>query len=70
MNNNYPDYFGKDTKIFIYKCTNCGFEDPVPDWLISESLGFKRFFKKKNRTPKFQCPRCNKLMIPKDDFKK
>ena len=39
-NNNWQRYFGKNTKIFIFKCTKCKFEDPVPDWLLDECGGF------------------------------
>lgn len=38
--NNWQRYFGKNTKIFIFKCTKCKFEDPVPDWLLDECGGF------------------------------
>lgn len=38
--NNWQRYFGKNTKIFIFKCTKCKFEDPVPYWLLDECGGF------------------------------
>lgn len=48
-NNNWQRYFGKNTKIFIFKCTKCKFEDPVPDWLLNECGGFSLLNRK---TPK------------------
>jgi len=47
--NNWQRYFGKNTKIFIFKCTKCKFEDPVPYWLLNESGGFSLLNRK---TPK------------------
>ena len=47
--NNRQRNFGKNTKIFIFKCTKCKFEDPVPDWLLDECGGFSLLNKK---TPK------------------
>lgn len=60
-NNNWQSYFGKDTKVYIFKCKKCKFEDPVPDWLLEEFDGFSLLNKnipKKNF--KMTCPRCGK----------
>ncbi len=38
--NNWQNYFGTDTKAYIFKCCKCKFEDPVPDWLLDEFGGF------------------------------
>lgn len=68
MNNNYQDYFGKDTKVFIFKCSKCGFEDPVPNWLLDEFGAFSLFNKKTpKKNFKMTCPKCGKLSM---SFKK
>ncbi len=61
MKNNYNDYFGKDTKVFIFKCSKCGFEDPVPAWLLDEFGAFSLFNKKvPKKNFKMTCPKCGK----------
>lgn len=47
--NNRQRNFGKNTKIFIFKCTKCKFEDPIPDWFLDECGGFSLLNRK---TPK------------------
>ena len=65
-NNNWQRYFGKNTKIFIFKCTKCKFEDPVPDWLLDECGGLNRKTPKKKF--KMTCPQCGRdSMIFKND---
>ena len=32
--NNLQNHFVNDTKIYIFKCTKCKFEDHAPDWLL------------------------------------
>ena len=54
------DYFGKDEKIYIFKCKRCHKLDTVPDFIINECMGFLKFIKKKN-TPKMDCPYCGVL---------
>ena len=47
IKNNWQSYFDTDTKVYIFKCTKCKFEEPVPDWLLDERDGFsliKTFF--------------------------
>ena len=61
--------FGKNTKIFIFKCTKCKFEDPVPDWLLDECGGFSLLNKKTpKKNFKMTCPQCGRdSMIFKND---
>lgn len=61
-------YFGKDEKIYIFKCKKCNKLDPVPSFIIDEHMGFLKFIKKKG-TPKMECPYCNGTMIPIENFK-
>ena len=61
-------YFGKDEKIYIFKCKKCHKLDPVPSFIIDEHMGFLKFIKKKD-TPKMECPYCNSTMIPIENFK-
>ena len=61
-------YFGKDEKIYIFKCKKCHKLDPVPGFVIGEHMGFLKFIKKKD-TPKMECPYCNGTMIPIENFK-
>lgn len=42
------DYFGKDEKIYIFKCKKCHKLDPVPDFIVSEYMELLKFTKKKN----------------------
>lgn len=56
-------YFGKDEKIYIFKCKKCGKLDPVPGFVIGEHMGFLKFIKKKD-SPKMECPYCNGTMVP------
>ena len=60
-------YFGKDEKIYIFKCKKCGKMDPVPAFIVNEQVGFLKFMKRKS-IPKMECPYCNGTMIVKDDF--
>lgn len=62
------DYFGKDEKIYIFKCKKCHKLDPVPSFIIDEHMGFLKFIKKKD-IPKMECPYCNGTMIPIENFK-
>lgn len=41
------DYFGKDEKIYIFKCKRCHKLDPVPDFIVNECMGFLKFIKRK-----------------------
>ena len=61
-------YFGKDEKIYIFKCKKCHKLDPVPGFVIGEHMGFLKFIKKKD-TPKMECPYCNGTMITIENFK-
>ena len=54
-------YFGKDEKIYIFKCKKCHKLDPVPGFVIGEHMGFLKFIKKKD-TPKMECPYCGSTM--------
>ena len=57
--NNWQNYFGEDTKVYIFKCTKCKFEDPVPDWLLDEFGGFSLLNKKTpKKNFKMTCPKC------------
>lgn len=58
------DYFGKEEKIYIYKCKKCHKLDPVPGFVVSEQMGFMKFIKKKVSMPKMECPYCNGIMLP------
>ena len=57
-------YFGKDEKIFIFKCTKCNKLDPVPGFIVGEHQGFLKFIGKKS-IPKMDCPYCGGTMIIK-----
>ena len=57
------DYFGKDEKIYIFKCKRCHKLDPVPDFIVNECVGFLNFIEKKS-TPKMECPYCGGTMLP------
>ena len=59
------DYFGKDEKIYIFKCKKCHKLDPVPDFIVNDCMGFLKFIKKKS-TPKMDCPYCGSTMLPID----
>lgn len=63
--NTAQSYFGKDEKIYIFKCNKCHKMDPVPGFLVGEQIGFLKFIKKKH-TPKFVCPFCGASMYPID----
>ena len=67
--NNRQRNFGKNTKIFIFKCTKCKFEDPVPDWLLDECGGFSLLNRKTpKKNFKMTCPQCGRdSMIFKND---
>ena len=62
------DYFGKDEKIYIFKCTKCNKLDPVPGFVVGEQIGFLKFIKVKD-IPKMTCPYCNGTMISIENFK-
>ena len=59
------DYFGKDEKIYIFKCKKCHKLDPVPDSIVSECTGFLKFIQKKS-IPEMECPYCGGTMLPID----
>ena len=59
--NSAKNYFGKDEKIYIFKCKKCGKLDPVPEFIVNEQIGFLKFIKKKD-TPKIECPYCGSTM--------
>lgn len=61
-------YFGKDEKIYIFKCKKCHKLDPVPGFVIREHMGFLKFIKKKD-TPKMECHYCNGTMVPIENLK-
>ena len=61
-------YFGKDEKIYIFKCKKCNKLDPVPSFIVNEHMGFLNFIKKKDSL-KMQCPYCNGTMIPIKNLK-
>ena len=33
------EYFGKEEKIYIYKCKKCNKLDPVPGFIVGEQMG-------------------------------
>ncbi|MGX8832661.1 hypothetical protein ACWG0P_00515 [Amedibacillus sp. YH-ame6] len=47
-----------------FKCTKCGFEYLMPDWLMEEVLSEKRFVMKKVYVN--ACIKCDSEMLPKD----
>lgn len=54
--------------VIIFKCTKCGFEDPMPEWLAEEILPKERFgFKRVYRN---NCIKCESEMYPKDFLEK
>ena len=59
------DYFGKDEKIYIFKCKKCHKLDPVPSFVVSEQMGFLKFIKRKS-TLEMDCPYCGGTMLPLD----
>lgn len=56
-------YFGRDEKIYIFKCKKCNKMDPVPSFIVNEHMGFLNFFNKKD-SPKMDCPFCGGTSIP------
>ena len=58
-------YFGKDEKIYIFKCYKCNKLDPVPGFIVNEQLGLLKFIKKKSEIT-MDCPYCGKTMLPID----
>lgn len=55
------NYFDDDELVYIFKCTKCEYEDPVPDWLLDEFGAFSLFNKKvPKKTFKMTCPKCGK----------
>ena len=59
--NNQRNYFGTDTKVYIFKCCKCKFEYPVPDWLLGEFGGFSLLNKKiPKKNFKMTCPKCGR----------
>lgn len=59
------NYFGKDEKIYIYKCKKCCKLDPVPSFIVNEQLGILKFMKKK-ASPEMECPYCGGKSFPID----
>ena len=59
------DYFGKDEKIYIFKCKKCHKLDPVPSFIVNEHMGFLKFIKK-NKISEMYCPYCGGTMFPLD----
>lgn len=58
----------QDSNMILFKCTKCGFEDPMPDWLAEEVLPKKRFGLKKVYIN--ACIKCEGEMFPKDFLEK
>lgn len=59
------DYFGKDEKIYIFKCKKCHKLDSVPSFVVNEHMGFLKFIKKES-TSEMDCPYCGGTMFPLD----
>ena len=51
---------GKNEKIYVFKCTICKYEDPVPSWLLEECGGFTPLKKIHKKDFKMTCPRCGR----------
>ncbi len=56
----WQNYFGKNEKIYVFKCTRCKYEDPVPSWLLEECGGFTPLKKIPKKDFKMTCPRCGR----------
>lgn len=54
----------QESNMILFKCTRCGFEDPMPDWLADEVLPKRRFGLKKVFVN--CCIKCNGDMLPKE----
>ncbi len=69
---NYDDYdltiedlLGpKDTYIRM-KCSRCGYEENVPDWILGEFRGEDIASGHGEREVSIECPRCNGAMFKK-----
>lgn len=57
------DYFGKDEKIYIFKCKKCHKLDPVPGFVVGEHLGFLKFIKA-TKSYEMECPYCGGPSFP------
>lgn len=62
------EYFGKEEKIYIYKCKKCNKLDPVPGFIVGEQMGLLKFLGKK-KTPAMECPYCGGVMLPIENLK-
>lgn len=59
------DYFGKDEKIYIFKCKKCHKLDPVPSFVVNEHMEFLKFIKKES-TSEMDCSYCGGTMFALD----
>lgn len=41
------NYFGKDEKIYIFKCNKCSKLDPVTEFIVNEQIVFFNLLKRK-----------------------
>ena len=60
-------YFGEeldDDDEVVCKCKKCGFEEPVPGFVLDEFAGFEKFIGKKKAIPKVVCIKCHGVMVP------
>ena len=66
------DIDGEDDILIDFKCKTCGFIEGVPSWIVAEvdeMNSYAERFKRKKSIPEFQCPKCDKIMIPLSEFK-
>lgn len=68
---NYDDYNLSDEELLgprdthtRMKCSKCGYEENVPDWVLGEFAGEDRASGRK-REVSTECPRCNGAMFKK-----
>lgn len=47
------------------KCEACGYEENVPDWILSEGLEMDKATKKKKPVKRSGCPKCDGIMYKK-----
>lgn len=47
------------------KCTSCGYEEEVPEWILEEFLEIELLQGETKRVYSCQCPRCNQTMFRK-----
>lgn len=59
------DFLGPRDTYTGMKCSKCGYEENVPDWVLDEFRGEDIAGGHENREVSTECPRCNHAMFKK-----